>query len=1735
MKGSEDSNRGTVRQHANNSSLLSPQSLRKNSGSNQENVSNLDEKYRLEQISIENKRKDLIERRNQLESRKRKLSESKKSLNDERSIENTRISASIPSNSNSKLNLDAPPTLELPPSLNFPPSTIEKTSRSEVPDEIRSKNRADSESATSKIPQTQGYDEKDQSLEIERKKNELNLKKKSLEERKKRLEEEKNRSEGVKSDGGRDGNLQIRVPHIEIVEPPQLFTPPMDSWSNYDLKSNKNDDKPSENEAKNVETEENFQWMDLESQRIEMEEKERLIEMRRQLELKKEQAKERRKMLEEMKRKEEEEEEKNNKMQDEQLRFQMEVDALTSETLKIKETKRIESEKRQIEERKRALEELKKAEEMRMEIIELERIELEAAEEKSELRIHKFELENRERMSEEEERKEIREWKEKEIQVNREETITEAKRRELEAKKKALEEKKRDISGEELNGAIEEEKKLEESRKELEKKREMLDRKRRIFEESKRNAEANSRAKRNEILLEKGQLEAKEMNIDRELSKKLEHSGSSPAASLEEYLATVKVEEKLSVLSVEQQEALKSRSIVSPPPEKSKNTIHKSGFFGRAKRNSFFTVTAVDAGNSGSSVSKVLNSFEKLRDSNREKEEKKKKEEEEKKKNAEEKKRREKEKKQLSVKSPNQNRRKSYESPPASPNTRSPRGSVSSENPPEIEKITFSHLSECLKGDSKEKMKNMLRNEPNLVEETDENGGGTLLHLAVSLQKVEWVRFLLHDAFFDEDESGKSRKIDVGKRDKNGIDSLLLASQMYLDHMRIVPMALDKIEISLKILKEILAFHGVETSCSSPTNGNETLHNLCSESIQKLPPHCKDLFQSSLEVILKKKKGEINVLNGKGETILHLICEKGSTEILKFILNYFERLKGFSTHFSGGNSVYNSIKFNTLNLNRESAIVCALKNGHKDVLSLLVPNFRVDLTIPSEKISLIESRGDSLQALQIVKNMNEREKNGLSSDIWLRIFGFLSPVHIVHLGRVCRQFGRIYENENLWREKCEEEKIWRRGIVNSWKKIWMVHYLSFKKFIDGPFESLKGDSNQLSKIIKAQSLIRRWNAVNSYRKIVKMNSNRDKLIRELVDTERTYVEGLRIIVKLYFNPLRSQVNEKIITKQQTRSLFSDIEVILNTNAVLLSNLENRILNWNVREKIADIFIDMVESFKLYAHYISSFDLSLQTFKECRENPLFEEWIEPREKVKTLNSLLILPVQRMPRYIMLLSEILKNTREDHPDHADLKLAVEQVSLTTNLLNEKKRQADNNTKIREIEESIEPNPGHLGAPGRSLILEGEFVEVVKNQRIPIHIFLFSDLLILTRPPKKFKNSSSKHKMIKMEHLRHVNVTDANGEECGFTIEIGGNVVGASGTTLKSSDTLGDRTGTRVIVAPSISVKRFWMKEINRLLERVLSHQRRSRTEDELASEDSIKMASTLDPDAPAERRAFVYQMAFEALMREKNPSFSPSSPNSTIQTRSRRGTFSFGPSVLEMAQNEQDRAVLKGLTHPQKVFLSEMSTSEKNEKMNQWMNNGGIGNAEKEQLQGEQIKSLVAKLADETKSRMEWEKAAHQAYNAAKDAKMEDMDVIKMKMMLQSLQQQMVIHMESISSLESQVKFHQEEKIQLENRYEERVYFIEKEFKEKKEAISIDHDRQIRALKVANVTLEKKLEAIQRPPPSKSTGPAPPPRRSSYSPLPVSITNGDEDKKREASSIPPSPLRIPQTGMGQSKQR
>ncbi len=56
------------------------------------------------------------------------------------------------------------------------------------------------------------------------------------------------------------------------------------------------------------------------------------------------------------------------------------------------------------------------------------------------------------------------------------------------------------------------------------------------------------------------------------------------------------------------------------------------------------------------------------------------------------------------------------------------------------------------------------------------------------------------------------------------------------------------------------------------------------------------------------------------------------------------------------------------------------------------------------------------------------------------------------------------------------------------------------------------------------------------------------------------------------------------------------------------------------------------------------------------------------RMQELPSFIINPIQQLPRYIMLLSDLLKNTLPDHPDYTNIATALGKMKKLTEHVNE-----------------------------------------------------------------------------------------------------------------------------------------------------------------------------------------------------------------------------------------------------------------------------------------------------------------------------------------------------------------------------------------------------------------------------------------------------------------------------------
>lgn len=268
----------------------------------------------------------------------------------------------------------------------------------------------------------------------------------------------------------------------------------------------------------------------------------------------------------------------------------------------------------------------------------------------------------------------------------------------------------------------------------------------------------------------------------------------------------------------------------------------------------------------------------------------------------------------------------------------------------------------------------------------------------------------------------------------------------------------------------------------------------------------------------------------------------------------------------------------------------------------------------------------------------------------------------------------------------------------------------------------------------------------------------DLILTEIYVSEEYYVKELRLIVEKLIQPLREMSNSKkpILTEQQITSLFSCpyLEIIFKYNVMLLSKLEQCVSS--VKNKcdaatnpvtVGSVFLVMADFFKTYSTYSVQYVKMLKVYDTLvKESSAMTKFLnsvfQAEHENLDLLSLLIMPIQRILRYVLLLRELLKTTENDDPEHVKLEKALEKMEVIAQTINEYQHTAENQTKLSEIQ-SLITDAGDLVivSPARTFLREGPLVVVDKCKFKRVHVFLFNNLLVMTKDGKdtyKYKGS-------------------------------------------------------------------------------------------------------------------------------------------------------------------------------------------------------------------------------------------------------------------------------------------------------------------------------------------------------------------------------------------------------------
>ncbi|KAJ1776100.1 Guanine nucleotide exchange factor for Cdc42p, partial [Coemansia sp. RSA 1824] len=233
--------------------------------------------------------------------------------------------------------------------------------------------------------------------------------------------------------------------------------------------------------------------------------------------------------------------------------------------------------------------------------------------------------------------------------------------------------------------------------------------------------------------------------------------------------------------------------------------------------------------------------------------------------------------------------------------------------------------------------------------------------------------------------------------------------------------------------------------------------------------------------------------------------------------------------------------------------------------------------------------------------------------------------------------------------------------------------------------------------------------------------NRERLIKEFVDTERKYVHDLEQL-QAYMDEL---IRKNIISSDSIRYIFANLNSMVDFQRRFLIGVEANASQPPDEQHFGAVFVNMREGFMVYEPYCANYTRAAKLCVAEKESlKALSHMIEPHYE---LPSMLIKPVQRICRYPLMMDELTKYYDKSSPILSELHEGITAIGSIVEQVNEAERREGNLAVVSDLEERVEDWKGYSIATFGELFLHDSFVMSTTGVERVLQIYLFENILI------------------------------------------------------------------------------------------------------------------------------------------------------------------------------------------------------------------------------------------------------------------------------------------------------------------------------------------------------------------------------------------------------------------------
>ncbi|KAJ7426668.1 FYVE, RhoGEF and PH domain-containing protein 2 [Willisornis vidua] len=249
-----------------------------------------------------------------------------------------------------------------------------------------------------------------------------------------------------------------------------------------------------------------------------------------------------------------------------------------------------------------------------------------------------------------------------------------------------------------------------------------------------------------------------------------------------------------------------------------------------------------------------------------------------------------------------------------------------------------------------------------------------------------------------------------------------------------------------------------------------------------------------------------------------------------------------------------------------------------------------------------------------------------------------------------------------------------------------------------------------------------------------------KIALELLETEQAYVNRLHLLDQVFYTELMKEAKtSKTVPEEVVKMIFSNISSIYQFHAeFFLPELQKRMEDWNHNPRIGDVIQKLAPFLKMYGEYVKNFDKAVELITAWSDkSPPFQELIADIQKRKVCASLtlqhhMLEPVQRIPRYELLLKDYVRKLPPESPDRGDAEKALEMIFMVAKHSNAAIAEMERLQNLWVVYQRLGLEDDFVD-PSNELIKEGPIQKVStrNNSTSEKYLFLFNNMLLYCVP--------------------------------------------------------------------------------------------------------------------------------------------------------------------------------------------------------------------------------------------------------------------------------------------------------------------------------------------------------------------------------------------------------------------